>query len=99
MYITTSPFLPDPFTILNDLAANLNKAKQQDLSTKKASARKNNSLLLPFSDFLLKVVCCCDYFPVEKLTVQNLIKAHAKKPTYYVILFAAVLSVLTLWKE
>ena len=99
MYITTSLSLPDPFTILNDLAANLKKAKQQDLSTKKASASKKDSLLLPFFDLLLKAVCCCDYLPVEKSTVQNLIKAHAKKPAYYVIIFAAVLPVLTLWKK
>jgi hypothetical protein len=65
------------------------------LSAKKTSASKT----CPFSDFLLKAVCCCDYLPVEKSTVQNLIKAHAKKPAYYVIIFAAVLPVVTLWKE
>jgi hypothetical protein len=96
LYITTSFFLPDPFTILHYLAANLNKAKQQDLSTKKASASKKNSLLLLVSALLLKVVCCCDYLLVEKLTVQNLIKPHSRKPPYYVILVAVLLMLSSL---
>jgi hypothetical protein len=62
------------------------------LFAKKTSASKT----CPFSDLLLKVVCCCDYLPIGKSTVQNLIKAHTKKPAYYVIIFAAVLPVLTL---
>jgi hypothetical protein len=99
LHIASCPVSPELFTILNNLAANLNKAKQQDLSTKKASASKKNSLLLPFSDLLLKVVCCCDYLLFEKSTVQNLIKPYSKKLAYYVNLFAAMLPVLTLWKE
>ncbi|ABM04757.1 hypothetical protein Ping_3057 [Psychromonas ingrahamii 37] len=99
MNITPCPFLPDPFTIQNDLAANLNKVIQQCLSAKKASASKKKLFLLPFFDLLLKAICCCDYLPVEKFMVKNAIKPHSKKLAYYVMLFAAVLPVLTLWKE
>jgi hypothetical protein len=79
---------------LNDLSVNLNKAKQQYLSAKKASTSKKKLFLLPFFDFLSKVACLYGH-----LTVQNLIKLHSKKPTFYAISFAAELPVLILWKE